>query len=349
MSFKDIKGQDRAVSFLKGSLQSGRVSHAYIFYGPRGVGKMRSAVNFAKALNCEAPVEKPCDPSTLRHAQGRPEQSRRTTGSGSHPERVEGCDGCPACRKIDASAHPDFCVVRQPDGALSIGINEIRGLIGDISLKPYEAKKKVYVLDRVNALTDQAANALLKTLEEPPTDSVLILIVENLGALLPTIVSRSQVVKFFPLPTDTIRVILVKAHGVEDKRAGVLASLASGSIGEAIKYMDGKFFEKRSALVKALADGTFFDQDFDRVPRAELKTDLNIMLTWYRDIMVAKALGASDAALVNIDMKETIARDAGTIGFDRLDRIIKQIILTGSFLEQNVNPKLAMAALGITI
>ena len=334
MSFESIQGQDRAVSFLKGSLQSGRISHAYIFYGPRGVGKMLAAVNFAKALNCEAPDAKHCDPEPVE---------------GSHPGRVEGCDRCAACKKIEALTHPDFCVVRQPDGALSIGINEIRGLIGDINLKPYEAKKKVYVLDRVNALTDQAANALLKTLEEPPTDSVLILIVENLGALLPTIVSRSQVVKFFTLATDTIRDILVKAHGVEDNKAGVLASLASGSIGEAIRYKDGKFFEKRSALVKALADGTFFDRDFDRVPRAELKTDLNIMLTWYRDIMVVKALGSSGAPLVNIDVKETIARDAGAIGFDRLDRIITQIISTGAFLEQNVNPKLAMAALGITI
>lgn len=318
MSFEGIKGQDRAVSFLKGSLASGRIAHAYIFFGPKGVGKMLAAVNFAKALNCQAT------------AGGKP------------------CGSCASCKKIDASSHPDVFTVRPLEGAASIKIDDIRALIGDVGLKPYEAKKKVYIIDETNALTDEAANALLKTLEEPPTDSVLILIVERLSMLLPTIVSRSQVVKFFALATDKVCEVLM-TRGIDAKKARILAGLSSGSVGEALKYSDEKFFEARSGIIKALAGRTFFDREFDKVSRAELRAQLNIVLTWYRDIMIAKALGVSGAELVNIDERQAILDEAENIGFDALDRIVKQIISTCAYLEQNANPKLAMAALGVMI
>ena len=184
MSFDGIKGQDRAVSFLKGSISGGRIAHAYIFYGARGVGKKLSALEFAKAVNCASPGERPC--------------------------RL-----CPSCAKIGSSSHPDVSVITPAAGSQSLGIDGIRSLISDISLKPYEARKKIYIIDEADSLTEEASNALLKTLEEPPTDSVIILIAEKLQHILPTIISRSQTVRFFALAAETVERILVKDRGLE--------------------------------------------------------------------------------------------------------------------------------------
>lgn len=150
MSFEDIRGQDRAISLLKGSIASGRMSHAYIFYGPGGIGKSLVAMNFAKALNC------------LGDSESRP------------------CDACAPCKKADASNHPDILLLKPEKEGGSIAIDDVRALIKDASLKPYESRKKFYIIDEASSMKEEAASALLKTLEEPPSDSVFILIVENL-------------------------------------------------------------------------------------------------------------------------------------------------------------------------
>jgi DNA polymerase-3 subunit delta' len=317
VSFDGIKGQDRAVSFLKGSISGGRIAHAYIFYGARGVGKKLSALEFAKAVNCASPGERPC--------------------------RL-----CPSCAKIGSSSHPDVSVITPAAGSQSLGIDGIRSLISDISLKPYEARKKIYIIDEADSLTEEASNALLKTLEEPPTDSVIILIAEKLQHILPTIISRSQTVRFFALAAETVERILVKDRGLEAGAAGVLSRLSSGSMAAALRYADGKFFEKRSVIIRSLRERSIFDIDLDRAAKPDLKAYLDIMLAWYRDLLVAKASsGAVDA--VNADMKGEISEESARISFGDLDRIIKSIIMTGAFLDQNANPKLAMAALGVEI
>jgi len=318
VSFKDIKGQDRAISFLKGSIETGRMSHAYIFHGPSGVGKKLTAVNFAKAVNC--------------------------LGGGA-----SSCDACASCRKSDSSNHPDLSILKPEKEGSAIGIDAVRALIKDVGLKPYEGKKKFYIIDEASSMKEEAQNALLKTLEEPPSDSVIILIAESLGRLFPTIVSRSQAVKFFPLRIDEVRDILVEKYGVEAPKAHILAHLSSGRLGEALRYRDEEFFAKRDRVITALADRTFFESDFDKLTKADLKIYLNILLTWYRDILVAKAGGVDGPEVVNIDRKEAILAEAAGTGFDRLDRMIRQVISTNSFVEQNVNPKLAMAALGVSI
>ncbi|MCM8760692.1 MAG: DNA polymerase III subunit delta' [Candidatus Omnitrophica bacterium] len=318
MSFKDIKGQSRAVSFLENSIANRRISHAYIFYGPKSVGRKLAAVNFAKALNCLSLSAVPCD-------------------------------SCASCKKIDASSHPDVSVLKVKADSYSIKIDDIRTLIRDIALKPYEARKKVYLIDGANSLTEEAANAILKTLEEPPTDSVLILITERLWGLLPTIVSRSQVVKFFALAVETVKDVLVNHYGIDNTRAHVLACLSSGGIEEALMYQDDKFFEKRRLFIDAIVNKAFFNWDFDRTSREDFKWYLNIMLTWYFDILRYKVGIFSESETVNIDRKDTIKAESKKISFEKLDGAIKQIISTATFLEQNANPKLAMAVLGAMI
>ena len=340
VSFKDIKGQDSAINFLKGSLKTGRISHAYIFLGPRGVGRKLTALNFAKALNClSEDGDAPCGPSV--NSGFDPEQRRR----------IEGCGQCVSCKRIEASNHPDVLLIKK-DGAersREIKIDSIREVIRLAGLKPYEAKKKVFIIDDSASMNAESSNALLKTLEEPPANSIFILIAESLDSLLATIVSRCTVVKFFPLGRNEVKEILKKIYDVDEKKAHILSCISSGMLGEALRFKDESFFEKRSGAIKALQDKTFFDSDFEELSREDLQVYLDIMLTWYRDILVAKSGYKKESILVNIDKLEDIINEAKETKFEFLYEIIKEIISTGYFLEQNANPKLAMSVLGLKL
>jgi len=139
-------------------------------------------------------------------------------------------------------------------------------------------------------------------------------------------------VNFFVIGEDIVTDILVRSHGVGEADARILARLACGSPGEALRHKDEGFAAMRSRVLKGLADGTLFDSDFDRVPRADLKIYLDIMLSWYRDVMVMKAAPDYDAALLNSDSRDAISLEARDADLGRLDSIIKEIVSTGSFL-----------------
>lgn len=353
VSFKDIKGQDSAINFLKGILKTGRISHAYIFLGPRGIGRKLTALNFAKALNCLLEDgEAPCGPSV--NSGFDPEQRRR----------IEGCGQCVSCKRIGAANHPDVLLIEKdgasiktlrqaqslyPGRSREIKIGSIREVIRLAGLKPYEARKKVFIIDDSASMNAESSNALLKTLEEPPADSIFILIAESLDSLLATIVSRCTVVKFFPLDRNEVKEILTKVYDVDEKKAHILSCISSGSLGEALRLKDESFFEKRSRAIKALQDKTFFDSDFEELSREDLQAYLDIMLTWYRDILVAKSGHRKESILVNIDKFDDIINEAKETKFEFLYEVIKEIISTGYFLEQNANPKLAMSVLGLKL
>jgi DNA polymerase-3 subunit delta' len=235
----------------------------------------------------------------------------------------------------------------EKEGA-AIGIDDVRALIKDAGLKPYEGRKKVYIIDDASNMREDASSALLKTLEEPPSDLILILIADNMERLLSTIVSRSQVVRFFALRIDEVKDVLSAGYGLDQTKANILSHMSSGRLGEALKYNSAEFFIKRDSVIEALEKKIFFESDFDKLSKADLKIYLDILLTWYRDVLIAKSAGAGGAEIVNIDKKEAVFSEAAKAEYDGLDRMIRQIILTYSFLEQNVNPKLAMAALGIS-
>lgn len=322
MSFESLKGQDSALLFLKRSLETKRVAHAYIFAGPSGVGKKLTALNFAKALNCKSGL----------------------------PDRP--CDTCASCKKIDSSNHPDVSILKperkEKKDALSIRIERIRELIKSIGMRPYEGRFKIYIIDDAELMTQEAANALLKTLEEPPPESVLILLTKNPRLVPRTIQSRSQAVKFFPLKADDVKEILVKVHKMDDARAHISSRLSSGSLGEALKFKDEAFFDKRCGLIDGLLNSKFFDSDFEAVSKEDLKLYLALMLSWYRDILITKA-GMEDSAIVNLDKKDAIAEEAKRMNMDYLENAIKEIIQTNSYLDQNANMKLAMGVLGSKI
>lgn len=319
MSFKDIKGESSAIAFLKNAALGGRVASAYIFLGPSGCGKKLTALNFAKLLNCTAPLES------------------------------EPCQMCGSCVKISSLAHPDVLMLEKREDKAEFGIDIVLEAIRSVSLKPYEARKKVYILDDADLMSEEAQNAVLKTLEEPPKDAVLVLIVEDIQAIPATIRSRSQIVKFFPMPSADIEKILTDGYEVDAKVARVLARLSLGSVGRALHNSKNGFLEKRARVIEGVRNRKIFDSDFEKMKRSDFAGYLDIMLLWYRDLLVTKAFTGKDADILNIDKIDDIKRDARMLSFEYLDNAVNAVADAKEHLSRNANPKLTMSVLGIRL
>ncbi|MCY4583584.1 MAG: DNA polymerase III subunit delta', partial [Chloroflexi bacterium] len=197
-----LHGQHLPVQTLERSLAEGRLHHAYLFAGPAHLGKTTLAVQFAQALNCDA------DDSP--------------------------CGVCPGCTRIAEGNHADVRFVSLGENTASIGIEAVRDIINSAHLRPYEGRTRVFIITEADLLTRDAANALLKVLEEPPDDVVLILVGVSLDNLLPTVRSRCQTLYFRPLPVQAVNRILRDEHGVSEEQAEVLARLSRGCVGWAI-------------------------------------------------------------------------------------------------------------------
>lgn len=199
----DIAGHKAEVNSLRSAVASGQVAHAYMFSGVKGIGKARLARLFAQALLCEnSPTEAPCQ-------------------------------ACRGCRRVDSGNHPDLHWLT-PNGS-SLRIEQVRDMQSQIALRPYEGRYKVCVLDDAEALTEQAQNSMLKVLEEPPGSGVMMLIVHQPAAILPTIHSRCQVVGMHPVPASVIASWLQAERGLDPKQAALLAALSGGRSGLALE------------------------------------------------------------------------------------------------------------------
>ena len=218
MSFKEILGQEIPVSILKNSLKAKRVAHAYLFLGEEGVGKKLAALNLAKVLNCE-----------------------KSSG--------DACDCCVSCQKIERFLHPDVKWL-EPDGfSRTIKLEHILELQREIYLKPFEGRKKIFVLLEAERMNREAANAFLKTLEEPPGESILILISTSSDKLLPTIKSRCQTVRFSLIPEKLVEKLLREKLDCEADEARNLSLISGGRPGEAVRLKkEGVFAEKEKIL-----------------------------------------------------------------------------------------------------
>lgn len=197
-------GHERAVRVLRRALASGRIAHAYLFWGPDGIGKEAVALAFASVLFCR-------DPEALG--------------------RGEPCGACPSCRKMEAGGHPDLHLLAPGEKAISV--EDVRNLQEALSFQAYEKGRKVVIIRDAPRMSPAGANALLKTVEEPPPETFLILLAAHPSRLLPTLVSRCQPVRFDPLSEADVEKVLV-AHGVEPETAARLAGLSGGSPGTAL-------------------------------------------------------------------------------------------------------------------
>lgn len=225
--FESVFGQPRVREFLRACVSSGKVSHAYLFCGPSGSNKTQAAFSFARAILC---ASDPCSD----------------------------CEGCASasCAKIARKTHPDVHYLA-PEGAQGYVVDQVRDLVADTSLAPIEANKKVYIIDRVDLMGTAPANAFLKTLEEPPSDVVLILLGRTRESVLPTIVSRCQVVPFRHIPASEAAGILVQNTGCMLPEASIAIEACGGSITKAAEFLRSKeraqFRRKTVAALASLA------------------------------------------------------------------------------------------------
>ena len=224
MAWQRVHGHEAQVEGFRRAVRRGRLAHAYLFTGPAGVGKRLFAGELAKALLCE----------------------------GNTGDELEACDRCPACAQVEAGTHPDFYPAARPAESLEFPIELMRELCQGFALKSARGRGKVVVIDGADDLNRESANCFLKTLEEPPPRSVLILIGSSPDRQLPTIVSRCQVIRFAPLPPEIVRELL-QAQGVEDPALRErLARLSGGSVGEALALAEPQVQEFRRAMLEGL-------------------------------------------------------------------------------------------------
>lgn len=266
MAFSDILGQAKALALLDRALHSGRLAHAYLFAGPDGVGKTTVALELAAVLLCRAPRE------------DRP------------------CGVCPGCRKFQSGNHPDLVRIR-PEGA-AIKIDQIRELKKALNFPPLESRQRVVLLEEVHTMRREAGNSLLKVLEEPPADNILILMGNATGAILDTIVSRCQLIPFAPLPLPLAAEIL-RIHRPELHEAdrSALAALADGCPGQALAFdADGILTVYQKVVTAWLTQGQTEGERVEHalalaVELAETKEGLEPLLALLR-IFVKNAMAA---------------------------------------------------------
>lgn len=317
MSFKDIVGQEKAVNILLKSLKEYNVSPSYIFIGSEGVGKKFTAIEFAKTINCL-----------------------------SLNNNLESCNTCNTCNKINKQCCPDLKIVEPIKG--SIRIEQIRELRREIDLKPFENRKKIYIIDNAEKMTIEASNCLLKTIEEPPDYAILILICMNIDSILPTIISRCQLIKFRLIDSSKIRKILLKKIDLEESKAELVSRLARGSIGRAFKLIsDKEYFDRREKLLDYLTKilpGKYDSNFFINIEKiltdiSEMDEILEIILLWYRDILVVKKLG-DQKYIVNSDKVEALNEKSRVYSQKILIDILDYIEQIQEFIKKNINRRL---------
>lgn len=318
--WEDIAGHSEAVIMLRNMLARGRMPHALLFAGPSGVGKALTARVLAAALLCRG-ADKPCG-------------------------------ACESCRLIDQGGHPDL-VVLTGDGT-TLKIDQIRALQHEAALAPYFGAGRVLILDEAERLTTQAANSLLKILEEPPTGTVFILTAASAHALLPTIVSRCRVFSFRPLAPDVLTHLLI-GRGAPADRAAVAARLSGGRVGEALALLDegGLILRDRAAdLAAALpaggADLVWTEgAALDKLEKAELTAFLRHLTQVLRDLLVM--VSGREELILNQDIAARLRAMAACWDEARLTLALGTVRDAVRTLETNANTRLTCEAMLIRL
>ena len=345
MSFQDIKGQDKPIQILKSYIEQDHLKGGYLFVGPEAVGKKSIAKTLAKAVNCEAIN---LDTSTALSVNG--ERSRT----------IDSCDRCISCIKIEKNQHPDVHIIdattlssidieqnrSDAGGSDAIKIGHIRQLQKDISLKPYEGKKKVFIIDDAHNLTQAASGALLKILEEPPQDTLIILISNKPTLLFKTIISRCKVLKFCSLARPELENIFKKDFALNDNTAHFLAYFSEGRLGCALKLKDTDILKGKNRIIDQIVFSRKANINNLLIQnREDMRAYLNILVTWFRDIYLLK-VGIGTLEIINFDRRDDLLKVMSRFSFLDLDQILNSISDSILYLEQNINIKLLFSNLG---
>lgn len=318
----DMLGHEWAVSLLCQHVAQGSFRHAYLFTGPQGVGRRTLALRLAQALNCPQPP-----------APGIP------------------CRTCPTCTRLERMQHPDLSVVQADQVGGTLKVEQVRELQHSLSLSPYEAPHRVALLLRFEEAHVSAANALLKTLEEPPPQVVLVVTAQDAESLLPTIVSRCEVLRLRPLPLEVVEQGLQERWGLESKQARLLAHLSGGRPGYALHLAQEKsdleqrqrwLDDHRRLLAADRVERLAYCESHWK-DREQIRHILMVWLSLWRDVLLS-ASGAS-APLTNLDRDEEIKGLAAGVGTQAASNMVSALQRTLDLIDRNVNARLAMDVL----
>ncbi len=322
----NITGHEHAIDILRRTLIAQQVRHAYLFTGPQHIGKSLLARRFAQTLLC---IGGP-DPNVA-------------------PQ--EPCNHCLPCRKVLHGNHPDMHVIAKAPDKQFILIEQIRALQSDSARHTLEGRRNIFIIENAQDMNAQSANCILKTLEEPEADVILLLTVPDAGLLLPTIVSRVQLVPMQLLTNLQIKNALIQQWDVEPKEAELIAALAAGRMGWAVQAAENDDLlaqrrEQLEYLTKILSMSRV--QRFDFVQKLgtdaeKVQTLLELWLLWWRD-MVLTANGCLDLS-VNVDMRPQLKAQATKLGTAEAERMVRRIIETMEAIAQNVNTRVALEVL----
>ena len=326
-----VVGYNRVLSLIQHSLQQQSLAHAYLLVGPPHVGKMTLSLELAKALNCEA-AEPPCGE-------------------------------CASCQKIALGKHADVQIIgvtqdvnsAEARPRVEIGIDQIREMQHSASLPPFEGRYKVFIIDRAELLSSEAANCLLKTLEEPEGRVVFILLATNDQLLPATVVSRCQRLELPRLATTEIETTLINGRGIELPKAKLLSRLCHGCLGWSITAAsDDSLLQQRQERLDRLLDIIQADYEERFAYAIQLATQfgqnrglvlevLDLWQDWWRDLLLVKA-GLSEA-ITNVDMSTTIVDWSRGYSMAQIKNFINSIQAAGEQLRQNANPRLVLDVL----
>ncbi|HKG20255.1 MAG TPA: DNA polymerase III subunit delta' [Blastocatellia bacterium] len=319
MPFASLVGNERIKTLLKRAVAEGRIGQGLIMAGPPGVGKRQFAVALAQALNCERP------------AQG------------------DACGECVPCRRVASGEHTDVETI-SPDGQF-IKIDQMREMARQAQYRPYESRRRVYILDDADRLREQAANSILKTLEEPPETTMLVLVTSKPYTLLETIRSRCQMLSFGALSTPELEAYLKANYKRPAEETRMLARLARGSIGRALEIDLGQYKERRKTMME-LVEALGLSRDTIRLMNAaeylgrklerdEFEVHLDVLLVLLSDLFHLK-LGEPPDSLTNADAADRLSRIAEAVTLDEIIDWAGRVEAALQSLARNVNRHLAM-------
>ena len=313
-NFKDIIGQESIKKHLQTAIKTGNLSHAYIINGEYGSGRQTIASALAKTIQCQ-----------------------------SKTDDTDACGVCTSSKQAESHNHPDIKYITHDK--TSISVNDIREqLNNDISIKPYSSEYKIYIIPDANKMTEQAQNALLKTIEEPPVYAIIILLTENCDSLLPTIRSRCVTLTMNPVEKDKICTYLENKFQLEPEQAQIAANYCQGNIGKAIRFASSSdFIEMKNQVLKLLKNLDSMDiasiidtiKEFS-THKNDINDYLDLMLLWYRDVLMFKVTKDANLLLYS-DEYSAISEQATKRDYENIENIIAAIDKAKVRLKANVN------------